>query len=157
MTKNIETLIYEISLRVRLFMTSERAGNTAVNLTDRECLLLELVGMREKMSISEISKLCPTVSNSTISTTITGLWKDREFVEKTILPENQRVTIVSLTARGKRVLNEIKKSQSEVYKTIAQSLNLSAEQDAYFKALIENAIGFFNHKLGFKMELIENV
>jgi DNA-binding MarR family transcriptional regulator len=109
------------------------------------------------MSISEISKLCPTVSNSTISTTITGLWKDRKFVDKKILPENQRVTIVSLTAQGKRVLNEIKKSQSEVYKTIAQSLNLSPEQDVYFKAFIENAISFFNKKLGFKMELIENV
>ena len=43
MTKNIETLIYEISLRVRLFMMSKRAGNTAIDLTDRECLLLELV------------------------------------------------------------------------------------------------------------------
>ena len=113
--------------------------------------------MRGDMSISQISKLCPTVSNSTISTTITGLWKDRKFVDKKILPENQRITIVSLTARGKRVLNEIKKSQSEVYKTIAQSLNLSQEQDEYFKAFIENAIGFFNNKLGFKMELIENV
>jgi DNA-binding MarR family transcriptional regulator len=157
MTKNIETLIYEISLRVRLFMASKRAGNTDIDLTDRECLLLELIGMREKMSISQISKLCPTVSNSTISTTITGLWKDRKFVDKKILPENQRITIVSLTAQGKRVLNEIKKSQSEVYKTIAQSLNLSPEQDEYFKAFIENAISFFNNKLGFKMELIENV
>ncbi len=157
MTKNIETLIYEISLRVRLFMTSKRAGNAAIDLTDRECLLLELIGMRENMSISQISKLCPTVSNSTISTTITGLWKDRKFVDKKILPENQRITFVSLTTRGKRVLNEIKKSQSEVYKTIAQSLNLSPEQDEYFKAVIENAIGFFNNKLGFKMELIENV
>jgi DNA-binding MarR family transcriptional regulator len=119
MTKNIETLIYEISLRVRLFMTSKRAGNTAIDLTDRECLLLELIGMRENISISQISKLCSTVSNSTISTTITGLWKDRKLVDKKILPENQRITIVSLTAKGKRVLNEIKETQSEVYKTIA--------------------------------------
>ena len=157
MTKNIETLIYEISLRVRLFMASKSAGNSTLDLTDRECLLLELIGMRENMSISEISNLCPTVSNSTISTTITGLWKDRELVDKKILPENQRITIVSLTAQGKRVLNEIKRSQSEVYKTIAQSLNLSPEQNEYFKAFIENAIGFFNTKLGFKMELIESV
>jgi DNA-binding MarR family transcriptional regulator len=157
MAKNIETLIYEISLRVRLFMTSKRVGNTNIDLTDRECLLLELIGMRENMSISEISKLCPTVSNSTISTTITKLWKNRKLVDKKILPQNQRITTVSLTAQGRRVLNEIKKSQSEVYRTIALSLNLSPEQDEYFKAFIENAISFFNTKLGFKMELIESV
>ena len=157
MTKNIETLIYEISLRIRIFMTSKGARNRVADLTDRECLLLELIGMRENMSISEISKLCPTVSNSTISTTITGLWKNRKLVDKKILPENQRITIVSLTAQGRHVLNEIKKSQSEVYKTIAQSLNLSPEQADYFKAFIENAIGFFNKKLDFKMELIESL
>jgi DNA-binding MarR family transcriptional regulator len=95
--------------------------------------------------------------HSTISTTITGLWKDRKLVDKKILPENQRITIVSLTAKGKRVLNEIKETQSEVYKTIAQSLNLTPEQDEYFKAFIENAISFFNNKLGFNMELIESV
>ena len=93
----------------------------------------------------------------TISTTITKLWKNRKLVDKKILPENQRITTVSLTVRGKRILNEIKKSQSEVYKTIAQSLNLSPEQDEYFKPFIENAIGFFNRKLGFKIELVENV
>ena len=156
MAKNIETLIYEISLRVRLFMASKGGSNIA-DLTHRERLLLELIGMRENMSISEISKLCPTVSNSTISTTITRLWKDRKLVEKRILPENQRITTVSLTTQGRRVLNSIKEAESEVYKTIAESLGLSKKDDELFKAFIENAINFFNQKLGFKVELVENV
>jgi len=112
MAKNIETLIYEISLRVRLFMASKGGSNIA-DLTHRERLLLELIGMRENMSISEISNLCPTVSNSTISTTITRLWKDRKLVEKRILPENQRITTVSLTEQGRRVLGSIKEAESE--------------------------------------------
>lgn len=155
MSKNIETLTYEISLRVRLFMAS-KGGNNIADLTHRERLLLELIGMRENMSISEISKLCPTVSNSTISTTITRLWKERKLVEKRILPENQRITTVSLTEQGRRVLSSIKEAESEVYKTIAESLGLSPEDDVLFKAFIENAITFFNQKLGFKMELVEN-
>jgi phosphoenolpyruvate synthase/pyruvate phosphate dikinase len=61
--------------------------------------------MRDNMSISEISQLCPTISNSTISTTITRLWKDKKLAEKKILPENQRITNVSLTAEGRRVFN----------------------------------------------------
>jgi len=157
MAKNIETLIYEISLRVRLFMASKGARDNIADLTQRERLLLELIGMRENMSISEISKLCPTVSNSTISTTITKLWKERKLVEKRILPENQRITTVSLTAEGRSVLHAIKEAESEVYKTIAESLGLSPEDDEFFKAFIENAIKFFNQKLGFQMELIENL
>ena len=155
MAKNIETLIYEISLRVRLFMASKQAGNRVADLTDRECLVLELIGMRDNMNISEISKLCQPVSQSTISVTITRLWRDKKLVDKKILPENQRITVVSLTPAGKRVLDEIRKSQSEVYKTIADSLGLSAEQDESFKALIENAIQYFNDILGFKMDLVE--
>jgi DNA-binding MarR family transcriptional regulator len=152
MSENIETLMYEIGLRDRLFRSSKGAGNQIVVLTQRERLLVELIGMRDNMSISEISQLCPTVSNSTISTTITRLWKDRKLVEKRILPENQRITNVKLTAEGRRVLNAIKVYESEVYKNIVESLRLSPEKDEYFKEVIEIAIIFFNQKLGFKME-----
>ena len=73
MSENIETLMYEISLRVRLFRNSKGAGKHVAVLTPRERLLVELIGMRDNISISEISQRCPTVSNSTISTTITRL------------------------------------------------------------------------------------
>jgi DNA-binding MarR family transcriptional regulator len=155
MSENIAALMYETNLRDRLFRTSNGAGKHIVALTQRERLLVELIGMRDNMSISEISQLCPTVSNSTISTTITRLWKDRKLVEKKILPENQRITNVSLTAEGRRVLNAIKVYESEVYKNIAESLGLSPEKDEYFKEVIEIAIIFFNQKLGFKMERAE--
>ena len=44
-----------------------------------------------------------------------------------------------------------------MYKNIGESLGLSPEQDEYFKEVIEIAIIFFNHKLGFKMERAEIV
>ena len=92
MSENIETLMYEINIRARLFRISNGAGKYVAVLTQRERLLVKLIVMRDNMSISEISQLCPKVSNSTISTTITRLWKDRKRVEKRILPENQRIT-----------------------------------------------------------------
>ena len=73
MSENIEKLMYETSLRVRLFRNSKGMGKHVAVLTPRERLLVERIGMRNNMSISEISQLCPTVSNSTISTTITRL------------------------------------------------------------------------------------
>jgi len=91
------------------------------------------------------------VSNSTISTTITKLWKDKKLVTKTILPENQRTTVVSLTDAGKKVLDEIRKTQSETFKKVSHSLGLSSEQDEFFQLFIKNAITFFDKKLGLKI------
>lgn len=151
MSRTTEMLIYEMALRVRLFMASRKPGKSIADLSDRETLVLELIGAKERMSISEIAKLYPTVSNSTISTTITKLWKDK-LVTKTILPENQRTTVVSLTETGKKVLDEIRKTQSETFTTVSQSLGLSPEQDEFFQIFIENAITFFDEKLGLKID-----
>ena len=152
MKKNTEKLIYDMAFRVRLYIASKISEQKVGDLTDRETLILELVGMKGNMSISEIGSLYPTVSNSTISTTITRLWKDKKLVDKRILPENQRVTTVSLTEKGQKVLEEIKRTQSEVFSTVTVSLGLSPDQVEYFQDILENAIGFFDKTLGLTHE-----
>jgi DNA-binding MarR family transcriptional regulator len=152
MKNNTEKLIYDMAFRVRLYIASKISEQKVGDLTDRETLILELVGMKGNMSISEIGGLYPTVSNSTISTTITKLWKDKKLVDKKILPENQRVTTVSLTEKGKKVLEEIKRTQSEVFSTVTVSLGLSPDQVEYFQDILENAIGFFDKILGLKLD-----
>jgi DNA-binding MarR family transcriptional regulator len=152
MKKNTEKLIYDMAFRVRLYIASKISEQKVGDLTDRETLILELVGMKGNMSISEIGSLYPTVSNSTISTTITRLWKDKKLVDKRILPENQRVTTVSLTEKGRKVLVEIKRTQSEVFSTVTVSLGLSPDQVEYFQEILENAIGFFDKTLGLTLE-----
>ena len=152
MKKNTEKLIYDMAFRVRLYIASKISEQKVGDLTDRETLILELVGMKGNMSISEIGGLYPTVSNSTISTTITRLWKDKKLVDKRILPENQRVTTVSLTEKGQKVLEEIKRTQSEVFSTVTVSLGLSPDQVEYFQEILENAIGFFDKTLGLTLE-----
>ena len=152
MKKNTEKLIYDMAFRVRLYIASKISEQKVGDLTDRETLILELVGMKGNMSISQIGSLYPTVSNSTISTTITRLWKDKKLVDKRILPENQRVTTVSLTEKGQKVLEEIKRSQSEVFSTVTVSLGLELDQVEYFQEILENAIGFFDKTLGLTLE-----
>jgi DNA-binding MarR family transcriptional regulator len=152
MKNNTEKLIYDMAFRVRLYIASKVSEQKVGDLTDRETLILELVGMKGNMSISEIGNLYPTVSNSTISTTITKLWKDKKLVDKRILPENQRVTTVSLTEKGQKVLEEIKRTQSEVYGTVAVSLGLSPDQVQYFQEILVNAISFFDKTLGLKLD-----
>jgi DNA-binding MarR family transcriptional regulator len=151
MVKSTESLIYDMAFRVRLYMASKVSEQKVGDLTDRESLIIELLGMKGSMSISEIGNLYPAVSNSTISTTITKLWKDKKLVDKKILPENQRVTTVSLTENGKQVLKEIKRTQADVFSTIAVSLGLSPDQVEYFQDILKNAISFFNDTLGLKL------
>jgi len=148
MKKNMESLIYDMAFRVRLYIASKISENKVGDLTDRESLIIELIGMKGSMSISEIGNLYPTVSNSTISTTITKLWKDKQLVDKRILPENQRVTTVTLTEKGKKILSEIRRAQSDVFSTVTKSLGLSPDQIENFQEIIEHAIGFFDKSLG---------
>ena len=151
MGKSTESLIYDMAFRVRLYMASKISEQKVGDLTDRESLIIELVGMKGSMSISEIGSLYPTVSNSTISTTITKLWKDKKLVDKKILPENQRVTTVTLTEKGRQMLAEIKRTQSDVFSTISVSLGLSPDQVGYFHEILENAITFFDNTMGLKL------
>ena len=152
MKKNTESLIYDMAFRVRLYIASKISEKKVGDLTDRESLIIELIGMKGSMSISEIGSLYPTVSNSTISTTITKLWKDKKLVDKRILPENQRVTTVTLTEKGQKILSEIRRTQSDAFSTVAISLGLSPDEVENFQGMLENAIGFFNKTLGLKLE-----
>jgi DNA-binding MarR family transcriptional regulator len=152
MAKSIESLIYDMAFRVRLYMASKISEQKVGDLTDRESLIIELIGMKGSMSISEIGGLYPTVSNSTISTTITKLWKDKKLVDKRILPENQRVTTVTLTDKGQQILIEIKRTQADVFSTISVSLGLPPDQVESFQDMIKNAINFFDETMGLKLK-----
>jgi DNA-binding MarR family transcriptional regulator len=152
MTEMTESMIYDMAFRVRLYIASKLAdGKQINNLTERETLILQLVGTTGRMSISEICNFYPRVSSSTISTTITKLWKEKKLVDKNILPENQRITKVNLTDKGQEVLEEIKKSQSDVFNTVTTSLGLSADQNESFQMVLKSAIGFFDDMLGLEL------
>jgi DNA-binding MarR family transcriptional regulator len=152
MTEMTESMIYDMAFRVRLYIASKLADGNRINeLTERETLILQLIGTTGRMSISEICNFYPRVSSSTISTTITKLWKEKKLVDKNILPENQRITTVNLTAKGQKVLEEIKKKQSDVFNTVTTSLGLSAEQNASFQIVLKSAIGFFDDMLGLEL------
>jgi DNA-binding MarR family transcriptional regulator len=147
MEKSVEMLIYEMAFKVRLYRMLQETENRVLDLTDREIGLLEILSMKDSMSVSEIASLYPTVSSSTISNSITRLWKEKKLVNKMINPENQRITIVSLNAKGKKIVKEIKTANSALYKTITASLNLSPEEEIIFKSVLNKSIKFFDARL----------
>ena len=68
-----------------------------------------------------------------------------------ILPENQRITAVSLTDKGRNRLEQIKQSQSDVFTTVANSLDLTEEQNESFHLILKNSIGFFDELLELRL------
>ena len=147
-----ETMIYDMAFRVRLFIASRLSEEGRINdLSERETLILELIGTKASMSISEIGSFYPNVSSSTISTTISRLWKDKNLVEKKILPENQRITTVNLTEKGRTLLAQIKHNQLEVFNTVTTSLGLTVAQSESFHNILERAIAYFNKLLGLEL------
>jgi DNA-binding MarR family transcriptional regulator len=144
-----ESMIYEMAFRVRLYIASKFSDEKRFDdLSEREALLLELIGTMGSLSISEIGHFYPKVSSSTISTTITKLWKDKKLVDKKILPENQRITTVNLTEKGRMVLDKIRQNQEDVFKTVTASLGLSGKQNESFQHILAHAIGHFDKVLG---------
>ncbi len=150
MDKGLDTLLYELSLRVRVLRASqESTANKLSALTSREELLLEIIGLKEQSSVSSIRASYPSVTLSSISSSITELWK-KKLVEKQVNPDDQRVTMVKLSEKGKEVLNGIKKNQKIMYGKITESLNLTNEQEVLIRDLLAHSIEFFDRYLDLK-------
>jgi DNA-binding MarR family transcriptional regulator len=152
MDKGITGLLYELSLRVRVLGASrESASDTSSALTRREELLLEIIGLMGQSSVSSIRALYPSVTLSSISSAITGLWK-KKLVEKHVSPDDQRLTMIRLSEKGKEVLTSIRKSQKMMLGRVAESLNLTEEQGVLLKDLLVCSINYFDQHLELKLK-----
>ncbi|MHC4756563.1 MAG: MarR family winged helix-turn-helix transcriptional regulator [Planctomycetota bacterium] len=148
MGPDLEQSIHELSLRMRLIRAQQDDEISPDSLTEREELIIRLLHERGKMTVSEIAAAAPHVSYSTISTTITKLWRKQKMVSKTISPESQRVTIIELTKRGVETANNLMKKQSDRYKTLITALGLSSEEKDVLYRIINRAVTFFDKHMG---------
>ncbi len=142
----LERLIDEISVRMRL-LQAEQDTEDSGRYSEREILLLELIDTKKKISISEITTRFQLIGKSIISSTISNFWK-AQLVNKEKDFENQRITHVSLTPKGKKLLNTIRKHKAERFSTLIETLNLNPEQKEMLEQILENAIKLLDKKNG---------
>ena len=114
----------------------------------RDLVILALLDQHGRMNVSAIANAYPNVSESTISTTISRLWKKLGLVSKTINPQNQRETFVELTNKGKAVVAEQMRLRTERYRLLLEALNVDAEEQQVLIRILERAIKFFDSKIG---------
>jgi len=148
MGPDLEKAILEISLRMRLLKAMQEDESPSAGLTERDVTILRLLDERCKMTVSQIAAAEPNVSDSTISTNITKLWRDKQMVSKTISPENQRTTIVELTDKGKKAIEVVNKQRTERFKTLFQALEVTDDEKQVLLKILNRAIPFFDKHLG---------
>jgi DNA-binding MarR family transcriptional regulator len=146
-------LLDDLSMRMRLMRAAQEGTSKTEDLGERDILLLELLNSRGQMAVSEISAAYPNVSESTISTNITKLWKNRKLVSKMINPENQRMTFVDLTDKGRQLLNVIKQQRAERMATLFRAMEFSEAEREMMERVIARAIKFFDEYLGLTKSL----
>jgi DNA-binding MarR family transcriptional regulator len=146
LVKNLERLIYEISLKMRLLKAIQTINDES-GLSEREVLLLELIGSQKGMSISDIGKYFPGLAISTISGDISQLWKKRELVTKGINPDNERARVIELSDKGYKLLNDVEKKQAERFSILLKGLNVKGENRKILEQIIQDALLFIEEKL----------
>jgi DNA-binding MarR family transcriptional regulator len=148
MGPDLEKAILELSLKMRLLKVVQEENSPSENLTERDVMILQLLNERGKMTVSQIAVADPSASDSTISTNITKLWRDKNLVSKTISPKNQRTTIVELTEKGKEEIELINKQRAERFNTLFHAINVTDDEKQVLLKIIKRTIPFFDKHLG---------
>ncbi len=127
MGPELKKAIQDLSLRMRLIRAAQE-GEASTNLTEREALILQQLLERSEMTVSEIAESWPNVSESTISLTITRLWREKGLVSKTIKPDNQRITLVQLTDKGRQTIQKYLEQQTERFNALFHAIHVTPEE-----------------------------
>ena len=152
MSKDIAKGVRDLTLRMRFLKAIQEEQANGENLSERELLILELLSEKGDMTVSQVSAADPGASESTISSTITRLWRDKKMVTKTISPENQRTTIIGLTDKGRKIIEIFNKQREERFKTLFEAINVTDGEKEALLNVLRRATAFFDKHLG-----IENV
>ena len=150
MGPDLEKAIQELSLRMRMIRAIQEDQAAEGALSEREALILQQLAEQGPMSVSQIAESWPDVSESTISMTITKLWRKRGLVTKTINPDNQRVTMVELSEKGKAELDAIFKQRSERFQALFKAMNVSPEEKQMLINVCQRGVTFLDKMLGFE-------
>jgi len=155
MGPEFEKAIHELSLRMRLIRAMQE-GDMPETISEREALILQQLLERESMTFSEIAESWPNVSESTISMTITRLWREKGLVSKTINPENQRITFVSLTKLGKQEIEKCLKQRSERFNALFHAINVTPEEKEVLIRICKRGARFLDEYLGLQEQEFES-
>ena len=147
MGPDLEKAIHDLSLRMRLIRAIQEDQRPEDTLSERESLIIQQVAEQGPMSVSQIAEAWPNVSESTVSMTLTKLWK-RKLVSKTISPDNQRITLIDLTEKGRDELEKCLKHRSERFQALFKAIQVTPEERDVMIRICQRGVAFLDNLLG---------
>ena len=156
MGPTLEKAITDLSLRMRLMRALQEGQGEEGALSERETLILQQLAEQGPISVSQIAEAWPNLSDSTISMTVTKLWRKHGFVTKTIQPDNQRVTMVELSEKGKAELATIMKQRTERFQALFDAMDVSEEEKEMLIRVCVRGVAFLDKMLGFDKKKSES-
>ena len=90
--------------------------------------------------------MAPKGSGSTISTTITKLWK-KKLVSKTICPDNQRVTMVDLAEKGRKAMEVLNSQRAKRFQMFFDAINATQEEKDVLLRIFLRGVAFLDKQL----------
>ena len=146
MGPDLTKVILELNLRMMLLKTIQEETQPSTDLSERDSVILSLLDTKGAMTVSEITDLAPKGSGSTISTTITKLWK-KKLVSKTICPDNQRVTSVDLTEKGRKAMEVLNSQRAKRFQMFFDAINATQEEKDVLFRVFSRAVSFLDNQL----------
>ncbi len=147
MGPDLEKAIHELSLRMRLIRAMQEDLRPEEAFSERDSLILQQLAEQGPMSVSQIAEAWSNVSESTISMTLTKLWK-RKIVSKTINPDNQRVTLIDLTEQGRVELDKILQQRKERFQALFEAIRVTPEEKDVLIRICHRGVEFMDTALG---------
>lgn len=147
MAPSFEELIYDFSLKMRLLKATQESVTGDEGVSEREILLMEILAERGKTTISTLASALPIVSESTISTDITRLWRAKELVTKNVSDRDQRITTTELTPKGKQLLDWIKTKRAERSATLLRAIGITAKEREVCERILTRAVQYLDTQL----------
>jgi DNA-binding MarR family transcriptional regulator len=144
MLTKLEKVIQDLSSRMRQLKAAQ--FENPANITERDEMILNLLAENGPMAVSKIAKADHQASFSTISMNISKLWRNK-FVSKSVSPKNQRITMVELTEKGKKMTNLLEAQKAQRAKILLQALNLTDSETQILLGILTRAIPYFDNPM----------
>jgi len=145
MKLDLEKAINVVNLQLHQFVTVRPDTSGIEGLAERDIMILETLNQQGTMTVTQIAKAFPYTSESTISTAITRLWRDRKLVSKKRDNQNQRIRIIELTDRGKKAIEGLYKKRAERFYALFEEIQTTKEERQILLKILTRAKMYFNN------------
>lgn len=104
----------------RILEKQLKSSNCCSGVTLKQCHTLIAINEKRQCTLIDLAKLL-SLDKSTVSRTIENLNKN-ELVKRVVNPANRRESIISLTANGKKIVDEINSKNNRYFGNALESI-----------------------------------